>query len=50
MTKVTERATRLEERLRQQFVNLEVTLGRLNSTGEYLIAQLQTLPGATRNK
>jgi flagellar hook-associated protein 2 len=50
MTKVTERATRLEERLRQQFVNLEVTLGRLNSTGEYLIAQLQTLPGVTRNK
>ena len=50
MTKVTERATRLEERLRQQFVSLEVTLGRLNSTGEYLMAQLQTLPGAQRNK
>lgn len=50
MNKVTDRATRLEERLRQQFVNLEVTLGKLNSTGEYLIAQLQTLPGAQRNK
>lgn len=50
MNKVTERATRLEERLREQFVALEVTLGRLNSTGEYLVAQLQNLPGVTRNK
>jgi len=48
MNKVTERATRLEERLREQFVALEVTLGRLNSTGEYLVAQLQNLPGVTR--
>lgn len=44
MNRVTERATKLEDRLRQQFVNLEVTLGHLNSTGEYLLAQLQSLP------
>jgi len=48
MSRVTERATRLEDRLRQQFVNLEVTLGKLNSTGEYLLAQLQSLPGVQR--
>ena len=50
MNKVTARATRIEERLRQQFVDLEVTLGRLNSTGEYLVAQLQNLPGVQRRK
>ena len=50
MNRVTERATRLEDRLRQQFVNLEVTLGRLNSTGEYLVAQLKSLPGVQLKK
>jgi flagellar hook-associated protein 2 len=50
MNKVTDRATRLEDRLRQQFVNLEVTLGRLNATGDYLIAQLQSLPGVQLKK
>lgn len=50
MSRVTERATRLEDRLRQQFVNLEVTLGKLNSTGDYLIAQLQSLPGVQLKK
>jgi hypothetical protein len=50
MSRVTERATKLEDRLRQQFVNLEVTLGLLNSTGEYLMAQLQSLPALQINK
>ena len=45
MTRVTERASRIEDRLRKQFVNLEMTLGRLNSTGQYLAAQLASLPG-----
>ena len=48
--RVTERASLLETRLRKQFVNLEVTLGRLNATGEFLTAQLKTLPGVQINK
>jgi flagellar hook-associated protein 2 len=50
MDRVTERASLLEERLRKQFVNLEVTLGRLNATGEYLTQQLKSLPGVNSNK
>jgi flagellar hook-associated protein 2 len=50
MTRVTDRASLLETRLRKQFVNLEVTLGRLNATGEFLNAQLKTLPGVQINK
>lgn len=45
MSRVTERAARVEDRLRRQFLNLEVTLGRLNATSEYLSAQLASLPG-----
>lgn len=48
--RVSERASLLETRLRKQFVNLEVTLGRLNATGEYLTAQLKALPGVQINK
>ena len=50
VNRVTERASLLETRLRKQFVNLEVTLGRLNATGEFLTAQLKTLPGVQINK
>ena len=50
VNRVAERAELLETRLRKQFVNLEVTLGRLNATGEFLTAQLKTLPGVQINK
>jgi flagellar hook-associated protein 2 len=50
VNRVTERASLLETRLRKQFVNLGVTLGRLNATGEFLTAQLKTLPGVQINK
>jgi flagellar hook-associated protein 2 len=46
--RVNERATLLEDRLRSKFTNLEVTLGRLNATGDFLTAQLKTLPGFTK--
>jgi flagellar hook-associated protein 2 len=50
MSRVTERAARVEDRLRRQFMNLEVTLGRLNATSEYLNAQLASLPGVQINR
>jgi flagellar hook-associated protein 2 len=50
MDRVTERASKLEDRLRKQFVNLEVTLGKLNATGDYLTQQLKALPGVNSNK
>ena len=50
ITRVNERASLLEERLRKQFVNLEVTLGRLNAQGDFLTQQLKTLPGVNNNK
>ena len=50
ITRVNERANLLETRLRKQFVNLEVTLGRLNATGDFLQAQLKTLPGVNSKK
>lgn len=50
MDRVTERASKLEDRLRKQFVNLEVTLGKLNATGDYLSQQLKALPGVNSNK
>jgi flagellar hook-associated protein 2 len=50
ITRVTDRATLLETRLRKKFVNLEVTLGKLNATGDYLSAQLKALPGIQINK
>jgi len=46
--RVNERATLLEDRLRSKFTNLEVTLGRLNATGDFLTAQLKTLPGVSK--
>lgn len=46
--RVNERASLLESRLRKQFSTLEVTLGRLNSTGQYLTEQLKTLPGVQK--
>ena len=50
VTRVSERASLLETRLRKKFVNLEVTLGKLNATGEFLSAQLKSLPGVQINK
>lgn len=50
VNRVSERASKLESRLRKQFVNLEVTLGKLNATGDFLTQQLKTLPGVTRKK
>jgi flagellar hook-associated protein 2 len=50
ITRVSERASLLEERLRKRFVNLEVTLGQLNATGSFLTAQLKALPGIQINK
>ncbi len=50
ISRVNERASLLETRLKKQFVNLEVTLGRLNATGEYLTQQLKTLPGVQSKK
>lgn len=49
ITRVSERASLLETRLRKQFSTLEVTLGRLNATGQYLTAQLKALPGVQRD-
>jgi flagellar hook-associated protein 2 len=50
ITRVNERASLLETRLRKQFVNLEVTLGRLNAQGDFLTQQLKTLPGISNKK
>jgi flagellar hook-associated protein 2 len=50
ITRVSERASLLEERLRKRFVNLEVTLGQLNATGSFLTEQLKALPGVRINK
>jgi flagellar hook-associated protein 2 len=50
MNRVTDRATQVEERLRRKFVQLEVTLGRLNATSSYLNAQLAALPGVQINR
>jgi flagellar hook-associated protein 2 len=50
ITRVNERASLLETRLRKQFVNLEVTLGRLNAQGDFLTQQLKTLPGVSNKK
>jgi flagellar hook-associated protein 2 len=50
ITRVSERASLLEERLRKRFVNLEVTLGQLNATGSFLTEQLKALPGVQINK
>jgi len=49
ISRVNERASLLETRLRKQFTNLEVTLGRLNATGDYLTAQLKALPGVKKD-
>jgi flagellar hook-associated protein 2 len=49
MNRVNDRATQVEERLRRKFVQLEVTLGRLNATSNYLNAQLAALPGVQIN-
>ena len=49
ISRVNERASLLEDRLRKQFTNLEVTLGRLNATGDYLTAQLKALPGVKKD-
>ncbi len=43
ITKQQSRTAKVEERLRRQFTNLEVTLGRLQSLGDYVSQQLAAL-------
>ena len=44
------RMEELEARLRQQYAGLDVLLAQMQSTQQYLGAQLASLPGFTRNK
>ncbi|HEA15495.1 MAG TPA: flagellar cap protein [Pseudoalteromonas prydzensis] len=44
------RMTELESRLRKQYAGLDVLLAQMQSTQQYLGAQLASLPGFTRNK
>lgn len=44
------RATAIEERLRRQYANLEVTLGGLQALGDYVTQQLASLPSASSKK
>lgn len=44
------RAQQVEERLRRQFANLEVTLGRTQALGDYVTQQLASLPKVSSNK
>lgn len=44
------RMTELEDRLRKQYAGLDVLLAQMQSTQQYLGAQLASLPGFTRNK
>lgn len=44
------RMTELEGRLRKQYAGLDVLLAQMQSTQQYLGAQLASLPGFTRNK
>lgn len=47
---LTERVDAIEKRYRAQFVALDVLLGRLNVTSDYLSQQLESLPGVTFDK
>ncbi len=49
ITRQERRTAQVEERLRRQFTNLEVTLGRLQSLGDYVSQQLAAL-APTRKK
>lgn len=44
------RAQQIEERLRRQFANLEVTLGQTQALGEYVSQQLAALPKVSSSK
>lgn len=44
------RAVQIEERLRRQFANLEVTLGRTQALGDYVTQQLALLPKISSSK
>jgi len=44
------RMTELESRLRKQYAGLDVLLAQMQSTQQYLGAQLASLPGFTKNK
>jgi len=44
------RALQIEERLRRQFSNLEVTLGGLQALGDYVTQQLASLPKISSSK
>ena len=44
------RAQQIEERLRRQFANLEVTLGQTQALGDYVTQQLAALPKVSSNK
>lgn len=45
-----QRTVQIEERLRRQFANLEVTLGGLQALGDYVTAQLASLPTVSKKK
>lgn len=49
-TKLNERIKLIEERYRSQFTMLELTLGQLNKTSEYLAQQLENLPSLNKKK
>lgn len=45
-----QRTVQIEERLRRQFANLEVTLGRMQALGDYVSQQLASLPTVQKKK
>lgn len=47
---LTKRVSAIEDRYRSQFVALDVLLGRLNVTSDYLQQQLDSLPGIVQKK
>jgi len=48
--KLDKRVSAIEERYRRQFVNLDVLLGGLQATSNYLTQQLDAIPKITINQ
>jgi flagellar capping protein FliD len=39
-----------EQRLRRQFTNMEVTMGKLDALGSYVTQQMEAIAGTNRKK
>ena len=48
--KLARKLEQSEQRYLKQFTNLDATLGKMRSTGDYLQRQLASLPGAAGNQ